>query len=279
MYNFHFKRNKDSFAFTNPVVPTQPLKMANTKIGKLSLVGAGPGDPDLITLKGVKTLNAADVVLYDALANPALLEHAPTNAEKIFVGKRAGHHRLSQDEINLLIVQKALQGNHVVRLKGGDSFVFGRGHEEMEFARNFEIETTIVPGISSSISVPALQEIPLTRRGISESFWVMTATTKEGKFSQDIAIAAQSTATVVVLMGMRKLPQIVDAFLAQNKADLPVMIVQNGSRPNEQKVLGTIDSIEEKVANSGISTPAIIVIGEVVKLHRELRAVYELATV
>lgn len=265
MYNF--KQNKEGLSFgTRNSHHKFPLR----KTGHLSLVGAGPGDPDLITLKGVKALQAADVILYDALANPALMEYASSNAEKVFVGKRAGHHRLSQDEINELIVQKALKGNHVVRLKGGDSFVFGRGHEEMEYARPFGIETTIVPGISSSIAVPALQEIPLTRRGISESFWVMTATTKEGKFSDDIAIAAQSTATVVILMGMRKLPQIVTAFLEQGRGNLPVMIVQNGSRPNEQKVLGTIQSIEQKVADSGISTPAIIVVGEVVGLHREL---------
>lgn len=264
---YHFKQNKDSLGFGTGNNQSK-FPLGNT--GHLSLVGAGPGDPDLITLKGVKALQAADVILYDALANPALMEYAPTDAEKIFVGKRAGHHRLSQDEINELIVQKALQGNHVVRLKGGDPFVFGRGHEEMEYARPFGIETTIVPGISSSLAVPALQEIPLTHRGISESFWVMTATTKEGKFSDDIAIAAQSTATVVILMGMRKLPQIVAAFLQQDKGDLPVMIVQNGSRPNEQKVISDIHNIEEQVAATGISTPAIIVVGEVVGLHREL---------
>lgn len=265
MYNL--KQNKEGFLFGAPI---EPLRFSKNKIGKLSLVGAGPGDPDLITLKGVKALESADVVLYDALANPALLAYAPDNAEKIFVGKRANHHRLTQDETNALIVKKALQGKHVVRLKGGDPFVFGRGHEEMEYAANFGIETNIVPGISSSISVPALQGVPLTRRGINESFWVMTATTKEGQFSQDIAIAAQSTATVVILMGMRKLSKIVEAFLAQDKADLPIMIVQNGSRPNEEIVLGTIENIEERVAEKGLGTPAIMVIGEVVNLHSNL---------
>ncbi len=245
----------------------------NTK-AQFTLVGAGPGDPDLITLKGVKALAKADIVLYDALANKALLEYAPRNAEKIFVGKRAGNHRLSQDEINLLIVQKVLQGNHVVRLKGGDPFVFGRGHEEIEYAKAFNIETAIVPGISSCISVPELQEIPLTRRGVSESFWVITATTKHGAFSKDIAIAAQSTATVVVLMGMRKLPKIVEAFQQEGKGETPVMVVQNGSLPNERMALGTVDNIVEVVAQEGLSSPAIIVIGEVVNLHPELNYEY-----
>ncbi len=248
--------------------------MKSKSKGKLTLVGGGPGDPDLITIKGVKALQAADVVLYDALSNDALLEYAPINAEKIFVGKRPDFHRYTQDEINLLIVEKALAGKHVVRLKGGDPFVFGRGHEELEYAKVFNIETTIVPGISSSISVPELQEVPLTRRGINESFWVMTATTKFGQFSNDIAVAAQSSATVVILMGMRKLPLIVEAFQKQGKEDTPVMIVQNGSLPNEKIGLGTINNIQEVVEREQLSSPAIIVIGEVVQLHPHLNAEY-----
>ena len=237
------------------------------KNAKLTLVGAGPGDPDLITIKGMKALQSADVILYDALANPALLEYAPTNAEKIYVGKRAGFHKMKQEEINFLIIQKALQGQHVVRLKGGDPFVFGRGHEEMEYAECFGIETAVVPGISSSIAVPELQKVPLTRRGVSESFWVVTATTKEGKLSNDIALAAQSTATVVILMGMRKLPLIVEEFKKNGQEKTPVMIVQNGSRLNQQIGLGTVENILQVVAQEGLSSPAIIVVGEVVKLH------------
>jgi len=237
---------------------------------KITLVGAGPGDPELITLKGLKAIQSADVILYDALANPALLEEAPASARKIYVGKRAGKHQFKQEEINLLLVQSAYLYGHAVRLKGGDSFVFGRGHEEMEFARAFDIETSVVPGISSCIAVPELQEVPLTRRGINESFWVITATTKSGQLSKDLPLAAQSSATVVVLMGLRKLPEIVSLFQKQGKQDTPVMVVQNGSRVNEQFALGTIDTIEATVKEKGLGTPAIIIIGEVVSLHPEL---------
>ena len=154
-----------------------------------------------------------------------------------------------------------------MRLKGGDPFVFGRGHEELQFAKSFDIPTELVPGISSCIAVPELQEVPLTRRGVNTSFMVLTATTKTGDLSKDIAIAAQSTATIVVLMGVRKLPQIVDIFKAENKANMPVMIIQNGSRHNERKVIGQIHDIQDKVTDSGIGAPAVIVIGQVVDLH------------
>lgn len=245
---------------------------------KITLVGAGPGDPELITIKGLKAIQSADVILYDALANPALLAEAPKSARKIYVGKRAGKHQYKQEEINLLLVQSAYLYGHAVRLKGGDSFVFGRGHEEMEFARAFDIEMSVVPGISSCIAVPELQEVPLTRRGMNESFWVITATTKSGKLSRDLALAAQSSATVVVLMGLRKLPEIVHLFKQEGKADSPVMVVQNGSREEEQFALGTIDTIEAEVKAKGLGTPALIVIGEVVSLHPELLEKIEVST-
>ena len=244
--------------------------MKTRKQPKITLVGAGPGDPDLITVKGLKAIQSADVILYDALANPALLKESPKKALKIFVGKRAGKHTLKQEEINLLMVQSALLHGHVVRLKGGDAFVFGRGHEELEFAKAFDIEVSVVPGISSCIAVPELQEVPLTRRGVNESFWVITATTRSGKLSNDLHLAAQSSATIVVLMGLRKLPEITQLFKSQNKKDTPVMVVQNGSRQDEKFALGTVDTIQEVVKEKGLSTPAIIVIGEVVSLHPDL---------
>ena len=145
----------------------------------------------------------------------------------------------------------------------------GRGHEELAYIDNFGIETAIVPGISSCYAVPELQQVPLTRRGINESFWVITGTTSSGKISKDIALAAQSSATVVILMGMKKLPEITRLFTDADKANMPVMIIQNGSMPNEQMVLGTIDTIEEAVQREALGAPAIIVIGEVVDLHPE----------
>ncbi len=208
------------------------------KQAKITLVGAGPGDPELITVKGLQALHQADVVLYDALASKELLEEAPTWAKLIFVGKRAGRHHYKQEEINLLMVQMAYEYGHVVRLKGGDPFVFGRGQEELEFARAFDIETVVVPGISSCIAVAELQEVPLTRRGINESFWVMTGTTRSGKLSKDIPLAARSSATVVILMGMRKLKEITQLFKQEGKGETPVMVVQNGSTKKERLALG-----------------------------------------
>lgn len=237
---------------------------------KVSLVGAGPGDVDLITVKGMKALQTADVVLYDALSNAELLDYAPKDAIKIYVGKRVNNHRFAQEEINYMLVEYALEYGHVVRLKGGDSFVFGRGHEELQYVQAFGIETTVVPGISSCIAVPELQEIPLTRRGVNESFWVLTGTTQNGRLSKDIAIAAQSTATVVILMGMRKLHQITAAFSKEGKGNMPVLVVQDGSTSTESKVLGTVDTINQAVKDKKIGTPAIIIIGEVVHLHPDL---------
>lgn len=234
---------------------------------KLTVVGAGPGDVDLITLKGVKVLSNANVVLYDALVDDELLDYAP-DAEHIFVGKRRGCYAYQQDQINELIVSRAKSHGHVVRLKGGDPFVFGRGAEEMEYAAIHGLETAMVPGISSSVSVPAAQQIPVTKRGSSESFWVITGTTKDHKLSKDVHLAAKSSATVVILMGMGKLPAIVDLFKQEGKSEIPIAIIQNGTRKNEKVGVGAIGSIEAIVKRQNLANPAIIIIGEVVK-HRE----------
>ena len=228
---------------------------------KLTLVGAGPGDPELITLKGVRALQEADVVMYDALVHPDLLDHCRSDALKVYVGKRRGAYSCMQEDINPLIVHYARQYGHVVRLKGGDSFVFGRGYEEVEFARQHGIETAVVPGLSSSYAVPAAAGIPLTTRGVSESFWVVTGTTKAGQLSADLQLAAQSSATVVVLMGMHKLAEIMAVFTGQGKADTPVAIIQNGTLPDERIVTGHVHDIEQKATDGRIDNPAIIVIG------------------
>ena len=241
------------------------------KKGLLTVIGAGPGDVDLITVKAIKVLKAADVVLYDALVNEELLNYVNPNAEQIFVGKRRGCYRYQQEQINELIVARAKSSGHVVRLKGGDSFIFGRGAEEMEFASKHGIATAMVPGISSSLAVPANQNIPLTKRGSAESFWVITGTTKNHEISSDVHLAAKSNATVVILMGMSKLPQIVQLFQAENKNDLPVAIIQNGTRDNEKVGIGTVNTIEEIVEEQGLKNPAIIVLGDVVK-HRKIMA-------
>lgn len=243
--------------------------MSTVKQAKISLVGAGPGDKDLITVKGLRALQSANVVLYDALVSTELLDETPENAIRLFVGKRAGEPCKSQDEINLLLVQSAYEYGHAVRLKGGDPFVFGRGHEEKAYAEAFGIEVEVVPGITSAISLPLLQGVPVTRRGISESFWVLTGSTKEHQLSKDIKLAAKSSATMVILMGIRKLPIIQDVLLQEGKGDLPIMIIQSGSTLDEKCVVTTVKDIVDKAKTEQIGTPGIIVAGEVVSTHPE----------
>lgn len=247
------------------------------KYAKLTLVGAGPGDVDLISVKGIKALEAADVVLYDALVNPKLLDYA-TKAIKIFVGKRAGDHYKSQDEINELIIENAYEHGHVVRLKGGDPLVFGRGQEEIIAASAHDIPIAVVPGISSVTSAPSSIGIPITRRGVSDSFWVITGTTQSNSLSKDLNLAAQSSATVMVLMGLRKLSLIVQLFSMYRDADEPVAIVQNATCENQKHVVGTLSDIEELVEKNKIGTPGIIMIGEVIK-HRTPSELVELCNV
>lgn len=234
-------------------------------IPRITLVGAGPGDPELLTIKGVNALGEADVVLYDALVNPEIFKYVPYNAKRVFVGKREGHHSFSQEQINTLLVDYAFTHGHVVRLKGGDPFVFGRGIEELEYAESFNIPTEVIPGISSSIGVPALQRIPVTHRGMSESFWVITGRNSEGKIPEDLELAAQSGATVVVLMGLRQLPQIVAIYQSFQRGNVPVAVIQDGSLPTENIAVGSIDTIVEAVRQENIKAPAVIVIGEVVR--------------
>jgi uroporphyrin-III C-methyltransferase len=240
---------------------------------KITLVGAGPGDVELITLKAVKALNTADVVLYDALVNEELLDHAPENSVKVYVGKRSGDHTYSQDTVNKLMVDYAINYGHVVRLKGGDPFVFGRGFEELEYAAAHNIPAQIVPGISSSIGVPELQHIPVTHRGLSESFWVVTGTTADGKISNDLIEATKSKATVVVLMGIHKLAEIVELYKNEGRNNLPVAVIQSGSTSNEKVAVGVVDTIVELVRDANITSPALLIFGEVVSLHPEFKII------
>lgn len=235
----------------------------------LSLVGAGPGDPELITLKAMRCIATADVILYDALASIQLLNYAKPEARITYVGKRYGCHALSQQEINQLMIEEAKGYGHVVRLKGGDPFVFGRAQEEIEAAMEAGIPTEVIPGITSAIAVPAAQMIPLTCRGISESFWVTTGTTRSGDISSDIRLAAQSTATVVILMAMSKLEAIMDIFTTAGKAETPVAIIQDGTTERERMVIGKVKDISFRAQHAGLGNPAIIVVGEVVNLHKQ----------
>lgn len=234
---------------------------------RLTVVGAGIGDPELITLKAVNALRTADVVLYDALVNETLLDYAPATATRIYVGKRRGAKAYTQTEINERIVAYAKCCGHVVRLKGGDPFVFGRGLEEMEFARQFGLETAYIPGVSSAIAGAGAAGISVTLRGASRSFWTLTATTDTGELNPEIFTAAQTDATVVILMGLTKIAEIAAVFQSAGKSELPVAVIQNASLIEQQEVFGTVADIAAQIEKSGIGSPAVIILGEVVR-HR-----------
>jgi len=239
---------------------------------KITLVGAGPGDPELITLKGLKAIRQADVILYDALVNEELLSEAP-NAKIIFVGKRRGQKALKQKEINSLIVDCALKYGHVVRLKGGDSFVFGRGFEEIQFIQLFGIAIEVIPGISSSISVPALGGIPVTHRGVSNHFTVVTATLSDGSLNPEIEKLAALKGTLVILMGLNKLDEIASLYSKAGKEKTPFAVISNGSLKTQQTVIGTAKNISKQVNLLRIPAPATIVAGEVVALgNKQVRS-------
>ena len=206
--------------------------------GSLTIVGAGPGDPELITLKGIKAIKQADVILYDALVNTEILAHN-TQGKHFFVGKRKGAHAFRQIEINKMLVNFVKDGKQVVRLKGGDVSVFARAAEEIDYATRHNIEATLIPGISSFTGIAAAHRIPLTRRCQYESIWVTTGYTCDGKPSDDIRHAARSSATVVILMGMTHLEEIMGIFGKYKPANYPVGIVQNGTLENEKWVTGT----------------------------------------
>lgn len=234
---------------------------------KLTLVGAGPGDPELITMKAYKVLQDADVVLYDALIHPDTLQYIPDHTIKRFVGKRANAHYYSQQEINEQIVEDAYKYGHVVRLKGGDPFVFGRGFEEIIYAENHQIETAVIPGVSSATSLASLHKIPLTARGENQSFWVLTGCTTDRKISEDIVIAAQTNATAVILMGLGRIADIVNIYKSVGKSELPIAVLINGSLENEEVIVAKVETIQDEIYKKPITGPALIIVGEAVSLY------------
>lgn len=230
----------------------------------LTLVGAGPGDPELITLKGLHALQSADAVLYDALVDEALLGQVPASAPRLYIGKRRGAKAFTQAEINTLIVGYARTYGHVVRLKGGDPFVFGRGLEELKYAEAYGLTVAYVPGVSSAIGGVGAAGIAVTLRGSSRSFWTLTATTDTGELNPEIGLAARTDATVVILMGLAKLPEIAAVFTAAGKGQLPVAVIQNASLPEQRVVVGTVAGILEKAEQAQLGGPALVVVGQVV---------------
>lgn len=234
---------------------------------KVSLVGAGPGSKDLITVKGLRVVQSADAILYDALIDTEILNEISEHVPKIYVGKRCGKHYAKQEEINRLLVEYAYTCGHVVRLKGGDPFVFGRASEEISYVESFGIPVEVIPGVSSAIAVPSSQGIPLTQRGVSSSFWVMTATKRDGSFSEDMKLASQSSATMVILMGVRKFTEIAGEVRKYRGGLTPIALIQNGTLKDENCTIGTLNSAETLFESVDVSMPGIIVVGNVVSEH------------
>lgn len=232
--------------------------------GNVYLVGAGCGDYDLITLRGKGLIEQCDTVIYDSLIDNRLLDFAPEDAEKICVGKRSGHHSESQENINRLLVEKAMDGKTVVRLKGGDPFVFGRGGEEVLYLQEHNIEYSVVPGISSAVAVPELAGIPVTHRKVSRSFHIITGHTAENLLPENMKAYAQLDGTLVFLMGLKNLDKISQSLIQNGKSeDTPVAIISNGASVNQHIVRGTLKIIAEAVKSQNLKAPAIIVVGEV----------------
>ena len=241
--------------------------------GMVYLVGAGPGAEELITVKGLQCLEKANVVLYDRLSGASLVKAVPEKAEFIDVGKQPDHHPVPQEEINRLLVEKAQAGNLVVRLKGGDPFVFGRGGEEALALQEAGIPFEIVPGISSSIAVPAYAGIPVTHRHLSASFHVITGheDPKKGGDSIDYEALARITGTLIFLMGVGQLPRITQQLMLHGKnPQTPAALVYRGTTPQQKTVTGTLETIVERVTEEGLKPPCVIVIGEVVALQPAL---------
>lgn len=241
--------------------------------GKIYLVGAGPGDPKLLTLRGQECLKQADVVLYDYLANPILLDLAPEQAERIYVGRRGRGNYMDQGEVNRLMIEKARAGKVVVRLKGGDPFVFGRGGEEAEAVAKAGIPFEVVPGVTSAIAVPAYAGIPVTHRTLASTVTFVTGheDPTKGESSLEWPRLATANGTLVFLMGMKNLPAIVEHLLAEGKSgDTPVALIRWGTRSSQRTIVGTLADIVDKAEQAEMEPPTIIVVGEVVRLREQL---------
>ena len=240
-------------------------------MSRVHLVGAGPGEIELLTIKALRVIKEADIIVYDRLANPEILKEAKKTATLKYVGKEDGRHSVPQDEINEILYQAALKYENVVRLKGGDSFVFGRGGEEALYLHERNIAFDVIPGITSSISVPAYAGIPVTHRNISTSFRVVTGHEAPDKEASQIDWNSFKTdETVIFLMGFHNLSKIVGKLIEVGKPkDYPCAVISKGTTPQQKVIVGTLDNIVEKTV--GLETPALIVIGKVVKLREKLK--------
>ncbi len=246
-------------------------------MGKVYLTGAGPGDIDLLTVKALRVVREADVIIYDRLANPAILDESKEGCEKVYVGKADGRHTLPQDQINEVIYQKALEYDVVVRLKGGDPLVFGRGGEEAKYLKERGIAYEFIPGVTSAISVPAYAGIPVTHRGVAVSFKVVTGHEAPNKEQSQVDWdAMKADETIVFLMGLHNLKNIAANLIRIGKRpETPVAVISQGTTPKQRSVTGTLETIYDRVKAAQLQTPALIVVGEVVRLKKDLEWIDE----
>jgi uroporphyrin-III C-methyltransferase len=242
-----------------------------TGAGRVHLVGAGPGDPELLTLRAVRLLGETDVIVYDHLVSAEVLAFVAPDAEHIYAGKRRNHHTMAQDDINELLVRLAREGKHVVRLKGGDPFIFGRGGEEMQALAEHGIAFEVVPGVTAACGVSCYAGIPLTHRDYAQTCMFVTGHLKDGTTDLDWDALARPRQTVVIYMGLGALAEICGKLVAHGvRPEMPVAAVQQGTTRGQRVVTGTLRSLPASVAASGLESPCLIIVGEVVKLQSTL---------
>lgn len=239
--------------------------------GEVYLVGAGPGDPDLLTFKALRLMQRADVVLYDRLVGEGILNLVRRDAERVYVGKVPEEHTLAQDEISRMLLRLAQEGKRVLRLKGGDPFIFGRGGEEIELLAEAGVPFQVVPGITAATGCAAYAGIPLTHRDHAQACVFVTGHTKDGQLDLDLNALLQPRQTVAVYMGLAHLAELAHAFIEKGAApSLPVALVDNGTRPNQRVLIGTLSTIAEKAVKAGVKGPAMVIVGSVVRLREKL---------
>jgi uroporphyrin-III C-methyltransferase len=260
----------------NASVPERHVLAARSDrndIGRVSLVGAGPGDPDLLTVRAMKRLGQADVVVYDNLVGDDILELIPHHVERIYVGKESSNHSVPQDKITELLIRLAQSGRRVVRLKGGDPFVFGRGGEELRALADCGIPVEIVPGITAALGAGAGTGIPLTHRDYAQRCVFVTGHLKDGSVDLDWQALARPGQTIVIYMGIAGLAHIATQLVGHGLPnDTPVALIRNASRADQEAVIGTLDNIAERAISAGMRPPAVIIVGGVVSLHEATMA-------
>ncbi|WP_407279652.1 uroporphyrinogen-III C-methyltransferase [Aromatoleum evansii] len=252
-------------------LPDLPNPRPGPAAGHVYLVGAGPGDPELLTLRGARLVAGADAIVYDNLVSPAIVDLAPATAERHYVGKKAADHTLPQDDINQLLVRLAQAGKRVVRLKGGDPFIFGRGGEEMEVLVAAGITVEVVPGVTAAAGIAAYAGIPLTHRDHARSVVFTTGFLKDGALDLDWPMLARRGQTLVIYMGISRLPDICRELVAHGlPAETPAGVVERGTTPAQRVAVGTLANLPQVVADEGIRPPALTIVGDVVGLYPRL---------